>query len=392
MSMNFFERRKQRKQLKAMLHHAQGMRNMREDVLSAGDLAALDAAMDAGGRAIRQGNGTELASAAQNLGERIDALTPACSLPAWRENFEVLVVALGVAMAFRAYFYQPFKIPTGSMQPTLYGISSVEQATPTLMDRMPFKVAQWLVTGSWYQEVRVSDSGQVIALEADDSKPGFVGFAVAGTVYHVPSDAVRERHAHVVRPDPMTGQYVGSRRVVVGRVLAGDVLWSGRVTAGDFVFVNRWLWNFRRPHRGEVMVFSTTGIRALPQGTHYIKRMCGLPNETLSVHPPELWINGAAVHAPHAIDRVVRKQSLASGVRPYAGYQTIGDMPSDNPRALRHTEDSIRLGPDEYFAMGDNTGNSLDSRYWGPVPQRNLLGPATVVYWPFASPRWGLIE
>jgi signal peptidase I len=42
--------------------------------------------------------------------------------------------------------------------------------------------------------------------------------------------------------------------------------------------------------------------------------------------------------------------------------------------------------------MGDNTGHSADSRYWGSVPERNLLGPACLVYWPFTSPRWGLID
>ncbi len=45
--------------------------------------------------------------------------------PAWRENVEVLLVALAVAMGIRTFFLQPFKIPTGSMQPTLYGVTSV---------------------------------------------------------------------------------------------------------------------------------------------------------------------------------------------------------------------------------------------------------------------------
>ena len=58
------------------------------------------------------------------------------------ENFEVLVVAIAVAMAFRCYFLEPFKIPTGSMQPTLYGIYSSDQAVPELWDRMPLKLVK----------------------------------------------------------------------------------------------------------------------------------------------------------------------------------------------------------------------------------------------------------
>ena len=50
------------------------------------------------------------------------------------------------------------------------------------------------------------------------------------------------------------------------------------------------------------------------------------------------------------------------------------------------------LGPGEYLALGDNSDNSLDSRYWGAVPAENLLGPATFVHWPFTSPRWGSIR
>jgi signal peptidase I len=48
------------------------------------------------------------------------------------------------------------------------------------------------------------------------------------------------------------------------------------------------------------------------------------------------------------------------------------------------------LGEREYYALGDNTGNSRDSRYWGPVPEEKLLGPAAIVYWPFT--RFGTID
>lgn len=390
--MGFWQRRKMRKHLHAMIHHARTLHHMREDVLAAPDLEGLNAAMAEAETARRGRDEEAMSEAAEALGQRIDALTPPCRLPGWRENFEVLVVALGVAMAFRAYFYQPFKIPTGSMQPTLYGIKSVAQPRPRPRDTMPLKVANWLATGDWYEEVRARDSGQVVALEGEDSKPGYVTLSIAGTRYYVPNDAMFQRRELHVRPDEMAGRYAAPGHVAIGHAVAGDVLWSGLVTAGDFVFVNRWAWNFRLPRRGEVMVFSTTGIQGLPQGTHYIKRMCGLPNETLAVHPPDLIIDGRAVYEPAAIARVARKERLPWEDTSYAGYQVIGNHSSDDPRALRTADDSIHLGPAEYFAMGDNTGNSRDSRYWGPVPEHNLLGPATLVYWPFTSPRWGRIH
>ena len=528
--MNYFQRRKRRKQLHALAHHARGLRNMREDLLSAADLANLDAAIHAAELARLGSDETAMTEAEQALGARIDALTPHCSAPGWRENFEVLVVALGVAMAFRAYFYQPFQIPTGSMQPTLYGISSRELDAPQTFDAPVLKAAKWLVTGEWFSRTATRRAGKIAVLWGDDRVPGYTTvvcgnwpgawpsdevcpkdsvvtrslYALGGRlglldrgydVYFLPND-VAARHAGVYRAgflppaavqaqvsetlrknarwlqraaadnadaeartfalqnafpvvftvanwsrdghgqlDEATQQAVlGAYQVcdVVrhGRTVdraqaqrvcsrleriftdwadaaaagssaipwfpllsgcgvecpAGQLLWSGVVTEGDFVFVNRWAWNFRLPRRGEVMVFSTSNIRGLMQGTHFIKRMCGLPNETLSIHPPELWIDGKAVYEPHAIARVARREQLAPWALPYAGYRVAPEG------ILRSPDDSIKLAADEYFAMGDNTANSLDGRYWGPVPRRNLLGPGAMVYWPFTSKRWGRIE
>ena len=527
--MNYFQRRKQRKRLQALVHHARGLRHMREDVMPPDDLASLDAAVQAAQQAGLGRDEKAMADADEALAERIDALTPPCSQPGWRENFEVLVVALGVAMAFRAYFYQPFQIPTGSMQPTLYGISSREQDEPRPCDAPFLKAPNWLLTGEWLDRVETRRAGKVAVLWNDDRVPGYITvvsgrwvgelpppevckkeslvsrklFALGGGLgldaidrgydfHFIPNDTTA-RHAGIYRANflppaaaqvqvaealrklafllksaaadnadaearayalrgagPVVHTIVNwSRGTLLGdayevceavhrgesvdaahaqaackgllnvfgnwssaaangspalpwfplvsglgiELPAGQLLWSGVVTEGDFVFVNRWAWNFRLPRRGEVMVFSTKDIHGLPQGTHYIKRMCGLPGETLSLHDPELWINGQAVYEPHTIGRVARKEQLAPWAPPYAGYHAVGPVKREAyPRALRTSEDSIHLASDEYFAMGDNTPNSLDGRYWGPVPRRNLLGPGACVYWPFTSKRWGKIE
>ena len=387
--MKFLERRKIRKQLKALFHHARTLRCSREDVLNAGELAFLDEHVEKAQAACTKGACEEMEATGMALEACLTKLSPPKPLAGWRENFDVLVVAISVAMAFRAYFYQPFKIPTGSMQPTLYGIHS-EARMPdraTLLDRQPFKFAKWLVTGESFKNVRAKVSGTVHFMPSDSSKkPGYFPVVVAGVPHYVPNDAVEvDKVLGVVH---LKG---GVRNGV--SVKAGDVLWSGVVISGDFVFVNRWKWNFAHPARGEVMVFSTTGITALQQGTHYIKRMTGLPNETLQIHPPNLLVNGVAVTEPLRIGQISRKEKVWRLGPAYAGFNPSGARQAFLPgKSLAGENDSVTLSGSQYYAMGDNSFNSFDSRYWGPVPERNLLGPATVVYWPLKSPRLGWIR
>jgi signal peptidase I len=269
-------------------------------------------------------------------------------------------------MALRTYFIQPFKIPTGSMQPTLYGITSVSKDKPGVTDRFPLKFVKFAITGQWYSERRAQADGTLGFPTQSPKDPSVVLFSISGKQHKIPRDAidVYSRPGHYdlkVRPG--------------GYVHKGDLLWSGVVTRGDHVFVNKLIWNFRKPKRGEIMVFYTTGINSLPQGTHYIKRMCGMPGESVSIDEPNLVINGKVVKQP---DTIARIESCKNG---YTGYQLAGNLSTPDK--------SWKLDDDEYFAMGDNTGNSRDSRYWGSVPAKNLVGPACVVYWPF-SKRWGL--
>ena len=140
------------------------------------------------------------------------------------------------------------------------------------------------------------------------------------------------------------------------------------------------------------MVFSTTGITALQQGTHYIKRMTGLPNETLQIKAPNLIVNGAVVTEPKRIGQISRKEKLWAKSPAYSGFNPSGSRQVFLPgKSLADETDKVVLNGSQYYAMGDNSFNSYDSRYWGPVPERKLLGPASVVYWPFTSPRFGFI-
>ena len=387
LEMNFFEKRKIRKQLKSLLHHARTLRASREDVMNAGELAYLAEHYQKAFEASKGSDGAAMESSGSALEACLSKLNPPKPLAGWRENFDVLVVAISVAMAFRAYFYQPFKIPTGSMQPTLYGIHSEPRpaSEASLLDVQPLKFAKWLITGESFKIVRSKARGTVMFTSGDGRiKPGYMSVVVGGVPHYVPNDAVE-------RVQQGGFDYVGLRGGVKNgaSVKPGDVLWSGVVISGDFVFVNRWKWNFSHPARGEIMVFATTGIQALQQGTHYIKRMTGLPNETLQIRPPHLLVNGASVDQPERIGQISRREKCGPWAPPYAGFN-----PGDprQARFLASADDEVKLTSSQYFAMGDNSFNSFDSRYWGPVPERNLLGPATVVYWPFTSPRLGFIR
>jgi signal peptidase I len=123
----------------------------------------------------------------------------------------------------------------------------------------------------------------------------------------------------------------------------------------DRVLANRFIYRFRDPQRGDIVVFRTPEqavVRCGAGGT-FVKRLVGLPGDRIALAGGVLEINGEPVDEP---------------------YVNGGERGSD------FTERT--LGADEYFMMGDNRGQSCDSREWGPVTRDDLIGPVFAVYWP----------
>ncbi|MGN0852324.1 MAG: signal peptidase I [Kiritimatiellia bacterium] len=327
----------------------------------------------------------------------LEFLDPPKSCAIGREWLDILVVSISVAMAFRAYFYEPFNIPTGSMQPTLYGNHSVacSPAQATFWDRGPQKWLKWALTGEMYECFTAPFNG---SLQFRPTNTGHYDMRVVNGTGQtssrmlVPTDVL---HPEETGDGPYRRMdYRLPNGLRPGEpVRAGQILWSGYVVTGDFLFVNRWLWNFRHPRRGDVMIFSTTGIEKLQQGTHYIKRMTGTPNETLTIRDGRLLVDGKAPMAPRRIAQIQKREKFHGKAYPYAGYLPSGQPSYAIPgKTIVAEGDEVKLGADEYYACGDNSPSSYDSRYWGPVPARNLRGIAGGVFWPIVNHRWGPIE
>ncbi len=428
-SPEFLRTLRLRKRLKNTRNDLHVALSMDADRLSEGAAARAREALSSA-RAARTNDAREVAIAAcEKAGADIAAEFPSKVPASVFEIVETLVVAFGVAMAFRAYFFQPFKIPTGSMQPTLYGLHSVQCERDGVFDTFkPFKIVKWIFTGSWYRDVTAKTSGSLVVSSDHMRAPGMVILTVAGERYKVPQDVIGRDLNLRAMADPMPDNPATSESEIArGRVNAGDRIWSGYVISGDQVFVNRMAWNFRPPRRDEICVFATSSaeytldeafardalsrgdavsrvpffglnlfyvdrpIEGLAAAQHYIKRLVGLPGETISIDMPRLLVNGEVPENCPGIAREISMEKSKTGPA-YTGYRNTGDVAGGTPPGVKTRlaarGDSIVLG-DEFLPMGDNTVNSYDGRYWGPVPRTQMLGPAACVYWP-VSVRWGV--
>jgi signal peptidase I len=312
---------------------------------------------------------------------------------AWRENVEVLLVALAVAMAIRTFFVQPLKIPTGSMQPTLFGVTS-----ENLRDKPDFKIPTgWARVQEWfagvsYVHVVAQADGQI---EKISPMRRFLIFNIKQSLW-----IGGVEHVMWFPPDYGEPPYAGAdpfpyrARLEQGHVYhKSDVVADLRVAAGDHLFVDRLTYNFRKPTRGEIIVFETTGIQELPQDQFYIKRMVVMPGDHVQIGDDRhLVINGQRLDAstPHFENvygfdpKTPPRESQYSGhvngtvVRQFNLYPTLAPLFPDAQTVYDNPADS-------YMVMGDNTCNSSDSRTWGSFPTKNVIGKSFFVYWPITG-------
>ena len=159
---------------------------------------------------------------------------------------------------------------------------------------------------------------------------------------------------------------------------------------GDHLLVNKFAYGspgsiadealpLREIHRGDVIVFKFP--RDLTK--HFVKRVVGLPGDHIRVEDDQVLVNGQPLVEPY---KNMRPDAYREKFPPLRGsasiYQYEGVQGWYEP-FRQHGEIVVPEG--QYFAMGDNRDDSLDSRYWGFVPRSLIVGKALIVYWSYES-------
>ena len=398
----------------AVHKHYRRLLSAQRDILSPQAIGAIQAALNQLKTAVNGGgNKGAIRIKAEELQFAAEKWLKPYPNAAWRENIEVLLVALAVAMGIRTFFLQPFKIPTVWMQPTLFGVTSTPDFTkiefwrnpslpgerekiqseineqlkgrdtlqiPTGMER----IKQWF-EGNSYIHVTAKADGVI------DS----VGKPMKILIFNLWQTFSINGVTHTIWFPPDFGEQPLFKRAGLDPSHVfhkGDDIIKMKVTAGDHLFVDRCTYNFRRPERGEIIVFQTKGIHhpQMPQDEFYIKRLVVLPHEKVQIGDDRhLIINGQRLDAStphfsgvygfdpakppmeskfsgHVNNAVAAKYDLYPNLAPnFPDAQTVYDNDGDT-----------------YMVMGDNTCNSFDSRAWGSFPAQNVIGKSFFVYWP----------
>ena len=164
---------------------------------------------------------------------------------------------------------------------------------------------------------------------------------------------------------------------------------------GDFILVNKYDYGIRvpvlntkvfgngQPERGDVIVFRYPEDPAVP----FIKRVVGVPGDHLQFRDKNLVINGAQIELDlkgvYHSDGVGRRENGS-----YLMEEQLGERKHDvliNPMQLSSVEIDRKIPDGHYFVLGDNRDNSRDSRYWGLVPDENLVGRAFYIWMNWSS-------
>ena len=337
------------------------------------------------------------------------------------ENVEFFLIAAIVIIGIRTYFVQPFKIPTNSMWPSYYGmtpevfhrpseesgfltqaLSYVVYGTTTRVDApddgeilipvyltidgafIPYNKVpgrSWLVFPTTLREftLLVGQQPVTVRVPADFDFEWAVrdSFSPNAVSSHEPArvDLARLLAAQKEKITAMGGQMQLLR--TGKKVKKGERVMAFDIATGDQLFVDRMSYHFVRPSVGDGFVFNTKNLVGRFGGPeaeqYYIKRLVGVPGDTLEIKNFTLYRNGRPIEGAAAFAKNARREG------DYVGYR--------NQRGLAVGQ-TMTVPPDGFLALGDNSANSADGRYWGFVPAKDAVGRPLFIYFPFTR-RWG---
>ncbi len=399
-----------RKQAKELLHSASKVYHYRRDVISEEHLVDLDNAVGEVDRLAKDSKTeSDVLEASMN---RLDSLLHKIGgkiypKTFWSDNVEVALVAAILVIGVRTFFFQPFIIPTNSMFPTYSGMNSVVYETPEDAPNQLGKAFRLLTLGARHKELIAENAGSLKIPMAPTAGGGIRPYfepasakkwlilnsvvaeytVYVGDVPHkikVPADfdmlslfsqSFSMDKSGIVRDNTSKTGYFMDLGV---EVAAGDPILNFDITLGDALFVDRLSYHFVRPDAGDPFVFRTKNIPDIEGGVdkYYIKRIGGVGGETLEINNGTLLVDGEPRDEVEAFGRNARKEGDYKG---YINKQLLGEGRK------------LQIPDGKFVALGDNSGNSLDSRYWGFVPDRSVIGKAIFIYYPFTK-RWGVAE
>jgi len=151
------------------------------------------------------------------------------------------------------------------------------------------------------------------------------------------------------------------RTFVVQTFYIPSVSMSPTLKVGDRIIVNKLSYHFHGVGRGDIIVFKappTVATACHTNDTDLVKRVIGLPGETISDRHDVIYINGRPLAQPW--------------------------LPKNDPDTLTLPFKPVHIGPNSYFVMGDNRIDSCDSRYWGTVKRSLIIGKAEARIWPIS--------
>lgn len=352
-----------------------------DDILSEKQKAELSKSLEEGSKFIAEKNIDAMKNFIGASDEKISSILQR-SKPWLRETLDILAVALAVAFGIRALFFQPFKIPTGSMQPTLFGIHFVEKEP--MGNRFLGKF------GSFFDNILFSCERAKLVIQKDGIVERYApvksflstktSVTIGGVDYILPGNINKIAEYAKLEPQKIYRK--------------GEVLCDGYLSSGDHLFVDRISHYLGGLKRGDIVVFTTENLfmsgepLAKSSGFYYVKRLVGMPGDTLKIMDETLYVREKGSDKFRPIAEISDK--FKNIYTRQGGYQGHSNLVGFSPGEYLGTRfEEFTVPENSFFMLGDNSKFSADSRMWGVVPRRNIVGRPIIIFWPF-SRRWGL--